>query len=58
MKIKYLYKENYPKLLILIVLTCLLSSCQENQYDSNGFKDGPWTEYIIGDGSIEVRKVE
>ena len=56
MKTKYLFKETYFKLLIFIFITFLLTSCQENQYDSNGFKDGTWTEYIIGDGSKEVIK--
>ena len=57
MKTKYLFKETYFKLLIFIFITFLLTSCQENQYDSNGFKDGTWTEYIIGDGSKEVIKL-
>ena len=56
MKTKYLFKENYFKLLLFIFITFLLTSCQENQYDSNDFKDGVWTEYIIGDGSKEVIK--
>jgi len=38
------------------MLSFFIISCEENQYDSNDFKHGNWTEYILGDGSREVTK--
>lgn len=52
------FKNNvdFFKATIFLLLTILFFSCKENQYDANGYKDGDWTEYIIGDGSKEVLK--
>lgn len=48
--------KNCFRLLLFSVTTFFITSCEENQYDSDGFKHGTWTEYIVDDGSREVLK--
>jgi len=48
--------KNSFHLLLFFVTSFFIFSCEENQYDSNGFKHGNWTEYINADGSTEVTK--
>lgn len=44
------------KTICFLLFTEILFSCNENKYDSDNFKDGDWTEYIVGDGSKETSK--